>query len=195
MRVVLFTLFLIVGCAKPPPQESCGFLQNRYGQRISWNGKLPIPLYLHQDFPSQYVTTLHSAMDRWENALNRQLFLIVGTAHDDMIPGPDGISIVYWMLGWEAHKPNEQARTTVYWSGSQLVEFDMRINDHNFDFQAENVDLASVDLESIFVHELGHVMGLNHSEKRDSVMAYSLANGVKRREPSQDDINSMKCEY
>ncbi|KAL5722481.1 hypothetical protein ACHQM5_005997 [Ranunculus cassubicifolius] len=51
------------------------------------------------------------------------------------------------------------------------------------------------DLESIAVHEIGHLLGLGHSEFSDAVMWGSYDAGATRRELTQDDIQGIRTLY
>jgi hypothetical protein len=186
----------VSGCgAKPAPQNSCNFVQNSYGQRVSWNYDLPMPLYVHESFPMEYQPALMAAISEWEVSLNRKLFVIAGIIHDENIPRREGISAIYWMPVWEDNKTNEQARTTIYWDGDQIKEADIRVNTRDFRYSVTRADVTTVDLQSLLVHELGHALGLQHNDVLGSVMAVNLANGVERRKPGQMDVGSLKCEY
>lgn len=189
----------VSGCgytAKPEAQQSCNFVQNSYGQRVSWNNELPVSLYIHESFPMEYQNALVGAIEQWERSLGRRLFVISGIIRGENVPRRDGISAVYWMSDWEENKTNEQARTTIYWDGSQIREADIRVNTRDFRYTvARTPDIQSVDLESLLVHELGHALGLQHNDAQGSVMAVNLGNGVDRRLPQPVDVESMKCEY
>lgn len=182
----------------PEQQADCGFVQNVYGQRISWKNAVPVQLYLHQSFPDSAIPALENAIRVWEIRLGRSLFKI---SNGPKIQGPatpkqDGKNVLYWMNTWEAEKASEQARTSVYWVSNEIQEADMRLNDQNFDFY---IDMASsnkdVHLESLFVHELGHVLGLKHKDSGDSVMATYLASLTERNDLAETDIEDIRCEY
>lgn len=181
---------------KVKPEESCSFVRNSLQQRVSWNNSLPINIYVHESLKAEYVSALTSAIRTWETALGKHLITIAGVIGGPATPSRDGVSIIYVMDTWEADRPSEQARTTIYWKGDQIVEGDIRINDKNFDFfSGDSVVASSVDIESLFLHELGHLLGLAHNSTPGSVMAERLASGYKRREASSADLASLKCEY
>jgi hypothetical protein len=52
---------------------------------------------------------------------------------------------------------------------------------------------GNIDLESVAVHELGHVLGLDHSADTSAVM-YAYYNGI-RRNLTADDIDGMQTQY
>ncbi|XP_039048773.1 metalloendoproteinase 1-like [Hibiscus syriacus] len=52
-----------------------------------------------------------------------------------------------------------------------------------------------IDLESIGVHELGHVLGLNHSQVKDTVMFPKYDPGTIKRKLNKDDIDGLKALY
>lgn len=200
ISIVGLTVSIAVSCTrKINPEESCGFVQNSELQRVSWGRETPIRLYVHQSVPSQYYSAITRAINQWNEQAHKELLKIEAwgvTGHNN--PVRDGYSIIYWMNTWDADKPNEQARTTIYWTGNQIYEADMRLNAKNFQFyglEATTPTIVGVDLESLVVHELGHVLGLGHVATIGSVMVPSLANGVDRREPGATDIQSLKCEY
>lgn len=177
-------------------------MMNSLQQRVSWNQNLPINLYIHESFLNQpnkdeYMDALKKAMDAWTKSLGKELFVIAGVG----ISGPanpqkDGMSGIYFMDTWEESKPTEQARTTIYWKGEQIVEGDIRINAKNFQFfTGDSLTTTAVDLQSLFTHELGHLLGLSHDNQNGSVMNERLASGVTRRDIGNLDISSLKCEY
>lgn len=181
---------------KITPENGCNFVMNSMQQRVSWNSNLPVSIYIHDSVKSEYVPAITSAMKTWETALGRKLFEVVGVISGPTTPQKDGVSVIYFMDTWEATKTSEQARTTIYWQGEQIVEGDIRINAKNFTFFTGTSPIATaVDFESLLIHELGHLLGLAHDNEAGSVMNERLASGVLRRDIGGVDLSSVKCEY
>jgi hypothetical protein len=202
-RLVLTSLAIVlfgVGCGrKLEPEDGCNFVQNGQMQRVSWKAQLPIELYIDQSVPKEYYESIQSAMAQWEDKLKRPVFRIVGTVADADANGKkDERNVIYYSPDWDGDKPNEQGRTTIYWLGDIIYEADIRLNGSGtFSFfnGPAAVPTGKVDMESLVLHELGHVLGLQHNDQVPSVMATSLESGFKRREPKPADLASLKCEY
>jgi hypothetical protein len=197
LLLLLPLLWLLASCGtKREAQPDCGFVQNVYGERISWKDSAAIPLYIHDSFPTNMLPALQKAMSRWDQVMGRTVFKIAQTGYQSGGPVQDGVNVVYWMKTWEAPKSSEQARTSVYWVGDQIKEADIRINNKNFNFYLDNPPAGTnVHLESLLIHELGHVLGLKHKDEGASVMATYLASQTKRTVIGSTDLQDIKCEY
>ncbi|KAI4302809.1 hypothetical protein MLD38_038512 [Melastoma candidum] len=62
------------------------------------------------------------------------------------------------------------------------------------DFDTEQSRVA-VDLESVAVHEIGHLLGLEHSQAKDAVMYPSLMPRERRVDLKADDIDGVQALY
>ena len=196
--LILGLIALLPGCGKKlPPEDSCHFVQNSQLQRVSWKGNFPVEIYVQDSFPQEYYPDLLSAMAQWDYTLGRTTFKFAGTVSGDNSGGAqDGRSVVYVMNAWETDKPREQGRTTIYWTGDEITEADIRINSHDFSFfSGQPAVSGKVHLESLFVHELGHVLGLQHNDGEPSVMATTLATAQFREKPLSADHSAIHCEY
>lgn len=185
--------------ASASENKSCGFVQNVYGQRISWKGNLPIPMYIHESVPKEAYEPIKKAMLSWEKSLGRKLFYIAGTdLNGPKAPRKDGKNVIYWFGKgeWNFASSEEQARTNVFWVGDQIKEADIKINNDSTSFftnSPKSVD--DIDLESVVLHELGHVLGLTHEDNAGSIMASELASRTMRRNLSGQDKRLASCEY
>lgn len=198
---IITGLILVQACGRKLPQEApCNFVQNQDLQRVSWDRNLPVTLYLDSSVPSDYQSAIVAAVDKW-NEVGRKIrvgnfFQLLGSSPGSSSPRQDGYNKIYVLNSWEDSKRTEQARTTVYWSGNRIYEADIRINREDFDYYfSDTPDYSKVHLESLMVHELGHVLGLAHNSTTESVMQVTLANGKSRVDPGNIDVNSLKCEY
>lgn len=194
-----FCALLMQACSRPlAPQESCNFVQNPEQQRVSWNRQVPVKLYLHESVPED----AYEAIDRAVAEINlkagngRDLLKIVARkAGGPLDPRKDGYSMIYWFKDWKDSR-SEQARTTIYWQGAEIFEADMRVNADSFKYyEGEDSNFTNVDLQSLIVHELGHVLGLAHNATSGSVMNITLNEGQNRRKLGDMDLASLKCEY
>ena len=210
LRLLLFSLFLLTACEKLPllgppneeylataSQEDCGYVQNSYGQRVSWKGQLPIVLTFHPSFPSEFKPILKKAAAHWEAAVGRSLFKYVeGTSAISRESKRDGVNVVAWMDSWAEDKANQQALTSLYWFGNLIQDTDLNVNGKNFTFYIDNYGSSrEIHLESLFIHEVGHILGLKHRSDVTTVM-WSILNGaVKRDVLTEADKAALKCEY
>lgn len=177
--------------------DDCGFVQNNYGQRVSWKSRLPITIQLHKSFPQTYLENLQRAANVWSVALGTAAFSFQ-TDSSTEVDGPkrDAQSIIYVSDTWNQNR-FIQALTTLYWKRDQITETDMNLNAqyYNFDSNNQSSPAVAIHLESLLVHELGHMLGLKHRTQIPTVMYESLGSGAVRTTLSDSDLLSLKCEY
>ncbi len=194
---LVVVLGLALQACSPKEQDECGFVQNVYGERISWKGEVPVVMQLHKDFPEEHVPAALAAAESWNKSLGRKIIEIKTERYSG--PGEaqkDNQNIIYYYGTWEADRPTEQARTSVYWIGDQIKETDIRVNDKNFNFYSNQAQKSEeVNIESLLIHEMGHVLGLKHKDQGSSVMATYLASNTARNQLAETDMSSLKCEY
>ena len=178
-------------------EDDCGYVQNSNGQRVSWKSNLPIHLLVHPDFPSQYVDVLKAAGKQWEDAAGKTLFQFdLANANTSEVPQKDSSNIVYLLPTWDSSQSNTQALTSVYWSKNTIIETDLKVDGQFFKYYVDYPSSAAdVHLESLLVHELGHVLGLKHRTIAPTVMWASLRATTVRDDLSDSDKLSLKCEY
>ncbi|XP_071736466.1 metalloendoproteinase 5-MMP-like [Rutidosis leptorrhynchoides] len=54
---------------------------------------------------------------------------------------------------------------------------------------------SAMDLESVAVHEIGHLLGLGHSSVEDAIMFPTISSGVRKVELVQDDVEGIQMLY
>ncbi len=183
----------------------------------SRSGK-PIEFYTSVDLSPAVVNQLQKAMESWEKALGKQLFDYKGiepkrgsdfsTLYQ---PLNDQINGHYFDLSWSTSTGKSAAvLATTIWENSpsdaqSIVKADIRYNAENYVFGDALNEFGQgkrtiVDLESLALHELGHLLGLSHvsaDDDRYSVMNPSLfiGEGMATRKLSRGDIERVRSIY
>ena len=107
--------------------DSCNFIQNSQGIRVSWKSSTPINFIINSSVPLQYDASISKAASIWNTYLGGELIRVY---RDNNIPNPpadDKQNIIYWMTDWPAEQSLEQARTAVRWDISKLRDADIKI--------------------------------------------------------------------
>ncbi len=209
--ILLLMLSFAVSCS-PQKQDDCGFVQNVYGQRISWKTKKTIKLMIHNSVPVELRPAIYRAAATWEVQTGRKVFEI---SEDSSIvpaaPSRDQKNAIYFLKDWESDRSSEQGRTSVYWAGDEIQEADIRINAADFSYYDKNPSAligsfsnlnkeaqpvtTGYSFEALILHELGHFLGLKHREETGTVMATHLAAFANRTKLAASDQNAVSCEY
>lgn len=204
LSVLTAVVMLSLGACAPKSQSSCGFVQNVYGERISWKGEIPVKMYIHRSVPHEYRAGIYAAARTWENSAGKQLFQIVESAPTNVIGQStidsgaikDNFNVITFESVWDKNKKSEQARTSLYWKGDQIQEADIKVNTQDFNFYlAESNGGYQVNFEALMLHEMGHVLGLKHKDNSPSVMATYLPSNTDRVSLGNSDSIDLKCEY
>lgn len=202
---------LISSCA-PKEQTDCGFVQNVYGQRISWKQKTPVALMITASIPSDLKSAIYRAAATWERKAGRKVFELIEENSTSNVknaqPSRDKKNGIYFLSNWESDKKSEQGRTSVYWAGDEIQEADIRINAADFAYYNENSQVlvrgnennsqknsAGYSFEALVLHEMGHFLGLKHREDGGSVMATYLGAYTNRTDLAGVDSENVRCEY
>ncbi len=98
------------------------------------------------------------------------------------------------------HALGALAITTVTWEShsGRLLDADIEVNDARFHFTACDPGECTVDfdLENTMTHELGHVLGLDHSAAADATMYASAPRAdLTKRDLAPDDVDGICAVY
>lgn len=191
---------LVQACAPQlSPQQSCNFVMSSDSQRVSWGSQVPVILYVDSSVPPEFYESIRKGIERWNSDLGREVLKLGGWTSAYATERQDGVNVIYWVSGrrWPTDSVNKdkQAITTIYWAADRIFESDIRINNDGFSYSTGELAAGRVDFESLIVHELGHVLGLEHSSAAGTVMAVKLKDNTDRRKPAPIDIQDLKCEY
>ncbi len=177
--------------------DSCNFIQNSQGIRVSWKSARPVHFVLTSSVPPEFDATIARAADIWNNTLNADLIKVHRDNNVESVAADDRQNRIVWSTDWPDELSQEQARTGVRWDMSKLRDSDIKINAKHYTFYREedSAKKGKVSLQSIMVHEMGHGIGLRHISDGESVMQAYLASGISRILPAKVDRESLGCEY
>lgn len=176
-------------------QASCGFLQNSYGQRVSWKQTSPVLFYIDAQFSADEEKAMISAAKKWELVVGRPLATFQRITGDVWAPSVDGRNTIYSLNDWPSSQANQQAVTNLYWASNHIVEADIKVNKKYFSYFFDQTQSTAVHFESLMIHELGHALGLLHNSEAPTVMWPVLALGQVRDTISSKDQGNIECEY
>lgn len=203
--------------ARPSSQSEVSNLEGVHSS-LGWSKRLPVHFKTSKQISNPVVENLRRAMKSWEMATGIQLFVYDGVEERNgdafkalYDPLNDGINGHYFDFSWTTStgKSSSVLATTIWENDTQdvasIVKADIRYNNEYYLFgdslnQYSEGKRIIVDMESLALHELGHLLGLKHiSEQEDkySVMNPSLfiGEGMITRRLSEGDIERIRSIY
>ncbi len=191
IKLVLITFLLMSCTVSVQPERVCGFIRNSYGQNV--HQRFPITFYVDDVVPENYRNDIEKAAQDWNYATGIDIFEYGGISHFGNIYH-NSMSVTWISDVWTREKM-EQAYNHIEWSGETIASSSIYVDAVNWTFstndQREN---GVIDLESVMVHEFGHMIGLVHSRYAQSAMYPTLDRYTKR--PINDlDIQNIYCQY
>ncbi len=165
------------------------------------NGRMSAPLR----------AALNASFDAWNapSCSDLELYEVGLTDREDIgldcaEGAPPNINVVVWREdAWGELGPSYTrsvyALTSVTFRASSAIiaDADIELNGVNFTFTNEdNANATLVDVRNTMTHEVGHFIGLDHSEHQDATMFGMAPEGeLSKRELKPDDIEALCTIY
>ncbi len=169
-----------------------------------------ITIILSKDMES-YWTEVNSAGDTWNQALGFEFFKFTLSSEgspqweDPFDPLEEGNTIfgIYQLSSWDNFLDDDIDTSTLAITanlirGRTIIHSDIIFNFQYYNFGDVDSNSFLIDFESVFLHELGHLLGLRHvTEEEDprSIMLPTLRRGEKKRTISLQDKATIQYLY
>lgn len=147
------------------------------------------------------VAAFERALTTWKCGIGIN-FNIAGTTASNNASTTDGINLVLFSSSLPAGvlgratisfsgtaNSNCQLENTLWYMNDLDIAFSSTIGGGGWNYGPANPNFNQSDFESVALHELGHIIGLDHVINTSSVMHFALTNGTTRRELSPNELN------
>jgi predicted Zn-dependent protease len=193
------TIALLAALLIAPTGQAYTMMTNDSGAPLSWK-QMPIKVAINPDNPfglsdDEVEDAVLNAMESWESVGAAVEFEYLGFT-DTQEMGFDGENVVFFTDQWQ--EGSSKAAMTYNWTTEDgaIVAFDIGVNSQNWEWTTDEIE-PRMDLENVMAHELGHVLGLGHSDIDDlATMWESTTNGeLIKRSLRPDDENGLLAIY
>lgn len=136
----------------------------------------------------QTQAALEASFQSWEDVDCATIGFTYGGETDQDSTGNDGVFLMVWR-GPDAGWPYGSGAlgVTGTWFGMGVIsDADIEFNSVHYNW-SETGTGGTIDLQSVATHEIGHFLGLGHSDQMDSVMFPTYSGGTDSRFLSPDD--------
>lgn len=186
MKQLMLALLVSIGCmscAKVNEDHSCDkYSRGDFTVRVR---TLPLVIQADNTFPLEWVNELRAAANTWNVAAGKQVLLVKNSDNKITV-----------LQTWDRANRAEQAYTRVHYIDSGAVSAaNIFLNGLDFKFYVSGGQLNEVHLRSLLIHELGHAIGLGHTNLTMSVMYPYLEANVERIKLSSYDKAALECMY
>lgn len=158
---------------------------------------IPVPYYINTDnipgsvTQADYLAAVHMGFSAWEAVPTSYIAFShegTGTAYTW---GKDGHNTTgFTDLG----AGGAVGLASIWSSGSDIVEVDIRLN--TYQNWATNGAANADDVQGVLTHEIGHLLGMAHSDVPEATMwPYTWYGDTSRRTLEQDDILGVSALY
>ncbi len=112
----------------------------------------------------------------------------------------DGLTSLWWVEeGWEVDSLVIALTAVSYQEDGTIVDADIAFNAESFDFSVSPPDVGierDIDLQSVATHEIGHLLGLSHTEVEGATMLADYSPGDREpRTLEEDDEEGVRHLY
>ncbi len=138
------------------------------------------------------LASLQSAMNTWSTAGANFAFNYAGYTGVTNFTYYNFQNDMCWNSGSSG---GALATTSIWYSGGNILQTDVVFWDGPWTWNTSWPSWNQFDVESVGLHELGHVVGLDHSQYSWAVMWYAISWGEVQRDLSSDDVNGIIAIY
>lgn len=189
----LLVLTLLAAQQSAQPAAAWDVLTNDAGYELQW-ASMPIEYRVNtansQGLTSDEVTAaITSSAKEWETAEDSEVTFNDAGATTEAATDYGDANLIYFEDAWEFDA--SLLALTANWSNAstgEILGFDIRINAEDHQWTTTGEDGKS-DLQNMLTHEIGHVLGLDHTDVDTEAAMYGTAvtGEVVKRDIKWDD--------
>ncbi len=196
MKSLVWMAGLLCACLLLPAPASAykiAVTQNEAALELYWDSNVIPFTFHHRGAEDVHDLLLEGAFLRafssWGEVPSANVQFQRMHIYSEDVSEPNGDNVLFWTEYAWSHDPEVIALTSInyYPDTGQIVDVDIEFNGQDYRWSVFDEDVET-DLQSIATHEIGHMIGLDHSSESEAVMdPYYLPGETRQRQLHEDD--------